>query len=153
MSDELVLGVDCSTTACKAIAWDAQGHAVANLGDADLVIVSAAVPAENPELVAARERGIPILTHAQALGALMATKDGVAVAGTHGKSTTTASPLKRACAASAFTIRSAPTESGSSTSRVSGSGERGSTVVGRSPVTLSSPPTTLWVTWGATDAR
>jgi len=40
-----------------------QGHAASNLSDADLVIVSAAVPAENPELVAAGERGIPILSH------------------------------------------------------------------------------------------
>jgi UDP-N-acetylmuramate--alanine ligase len=66
------------------------GHDAANLADADLVIVSAAVPADNPELVAARSQGIPILTHAQALGALMATRDGIGVAGTHGKSTTTA---------------------------------------------------------------
>src|SRR4051812_901082 len=58
-----------------------QGHDAANVADADLVIVSAAVPADNPELVAAREHGIPILTHAQALGALMATRDGIAVAG------------------------------------------------------------------------
>src|SRR6476661_7440597 len=66
------------------------GHDAANVDGADLVIVSAAVPADNPELVAARERGIPILSHAQALGALMATRDGIGVAGTHGKSTTTA---------------------------------------------------------------
>jgi UDP-N-acetylmuramate--alanine ligase len=66
------------------------GHDAANLAGADLVIVSAAVPTDNPELVAARASGIPILTHAQALGALMATRDGIAVAGTHGKSTTTA---------------------------------------------------------------
>jgi UDP-N-acetylmuramate--alanine ligase len=67
-----------------------RGHGAANLRDADLVIASAAVPSDNPELLAARERGIPILSHAQALGALMATRDGIAVAGTHGKSTTTA---------------------------------------------------------------
>jgi UDP-N-acetylmuramate--alanine ligase len=66
------------------------GHDAANVDGADLVLVSAAVPADNPELVAARARGIPILSHAQALGALMATRDGIAVAGTHGKSTTTA---------------------------------------------------------------
>jgi UDP-N-acetylmuramate--alanine ligase len=68
----------------------AHGHDAANLDGADLVIASAAIPAENPELVAARERGIPILSHAQALGALMASRDGIGVAGTHGKSTTTA---------------------------------------------------------------
>ncbi|MFN8637767.1 MAG: UDP-N-acetylmuramate--L-alanine ligase [Chloroflexota bacterium] len=66
------------------------GHDAQNVADADLLIVSAAIPADNPELAAARARGIPILSHAQALGALMATRDGIAVAGTHGKSTTTA---------------------------------------------------------------
>jgi UDP-N-acetylmuramate--alanine ligase len=66
------------------------GHRTENVDGADLLVASAAVPADNPELVIARERGIPILSHAQALGALMAQKDGIAVAGTHGKSTTTA---------------------------------------------------------------
>jgi UDP-N-acetylmuramate--alanine ligase len=65
-------------------------HAAEHVADADLVIASAAVPADNPELVAARTRGVPIMSHAQALGALMATKRGIGVAGTHGKSTTTA---------------------------------------------------------------
>lgn len=66
------------------------GHDPANIEGADLVVASAAVPADNPELQAARQRGIPILSHAQALGGLMATRDSVGVAGTHGKSTTTA---------------------------------------------------------------
>jgi UDP-N-acetylmuramate--alanine ligase len=66
------------------------GHDARNVAGADLVVASAAVPSDNPELVAARERGIPILSHAQALGALMAARDGIGVAGTHGKSTTTA---------------------------------------------------------------
>jgi UDP-N-acetylmuramate--alanine ligase len=66
------------------------GHDAANVDDADLVVASAAVPADNVELVAARRRGIPILSHAQALGGLMATRNGIGVAGTHGKSTTTA---------------------------------------------------------------
>ena len=66
------------------------GHDPPNVAGADLVIASAAVPADNPELVAAREAGIPIISHAQALGGLMATRDGIAIAGTHGKSTTTA---------------------------------------------------------------
>jgi len=65
-------------------------HAAEQVDDADLVICSAAIPPENPELATARRRGLPIVTHAQALGALMASKHGVAVAGTHGKSTTTA---------------------------------------------------------------
>jgi UDP-N-acetylmuramate--alanine ligase len=65
-------------------------HAAEHVADADLVIASAAVPADNPELVAARARSVPVMSHAQALGALMATKRGIGVAGTHGKSTTTA---------------------------------------------------------------
>jgi UDP-N-acetylmuramate--alanine ligase len=66
------------------------GHHLTNVADADLVVASAAVPAENPELVEARRRGVPVLSHAQALGGLMATRDGIGVAGTHGKSNTTA---------------------------------------------------------------
>jgi UDP-N-acetylmuramate--alanine ligase len=66
------------------------GHHPRNVEGADLVVASAAVPADNPELEAARQRGIPILSHAQALGGLMATRDSIGVAGTHGKSTTTA---------------------------------------------------------------
>jgi UDP-N-acetylmuramate--alanine ligase len=67
------------------------GHRARNLGDADLVVYSAAIPAANPEIVAARERGIPVVTRAQMLGHLMATKEeSVAVAGAHGKTTTTA---------------------------------------------------------------
>src|SRR5215216_6430977 len=66
------------------------GHDARNVAGADLVVASAAVPSDNPELVAACERDIPILSHAQALGALMAARDGIGVAGTHGKSTTPA---------------------------------------------------------------
>ncbi|MCC7369999.1 MAG: UDP-N-acetylmuramate--L-alanine ligase [Chloroflexi bacterium] len=66
------------------------GHAAENVADADLVVASAAVPQDNPELEAARAKGIPVLSHAQALGALMSDKHGIGVAGTHGKSTTTA---------------------------------------------------------------
>ncbi|MCC7106180.1 MAG: UDP-N-acetylmuramate--L-alanine ligase, partial [Chloroflexi bacterium] len=56
----------------------------------DLVVRSAAIDRENPELIEARRLGIPVLTHAQAIGALMQGRVGVAIAGTHGKSTTTA---------------------------------------------------------------
>lgn len=66
------------------------GHCAEHLGDAQLVITSAAVAADNPELREAARRGLPVLTHAQALGALMRGRVGVAVAGTHGKTTTTA---------------------------------------------------------------
>lgn len=58
--------------------------------DADLVIASDAIPPENPELAEARRLGIPVLSYFQALGRIMAGHQGVAIAGTHGKSTTTA---------------------------------------------------------------
>jgi len=57
--------------------------------DASLVIRSAAVPAGNPEWAVARERGLEVLTYAEALGRLMGERQGVAIAGTHGKTTTT----------------------------------------------------------------
>jgi len=66
------------------------GHDAANLpADADCVVVSSAIRPENPELVAARERGLPVLHRADALAALMAGRRAIAVAGTHGKTTTT----------------------------------------------------------------
>lgn len=55
---------------------------------AQLVVASAAVPAANPEMREARERGLPIIKYADLLGLLMAQRQGVAIAGTHGKSTT-----------------------------------------------------------------
>jgi UDP-N-acetylmuramate--alanine ligase len=58
--------------------------------DTQLLVATAALPAGHPELVAARVRGIPVVKYARVLAALMAERDGVAVAGTHGKSTTTA---------------------------------------------------------------
>lgn len=68
----------------------AVGHRAEQVDGADLVIVSAAIPPDNPELIEAHRRGLPILTHAEALGELMRGLVGVAVAGTHGKSTTSA---------------------------------------------------------------
>jgi UDP-N-acetylmuramate--alanine ligase len=65
------------------------GHAAANVAGADVVVASSAVPAENAELVAARERGIPVIPRALMLSELMRLKQGIAVAGTHGKTTTT----------------------------------------------------------------
>jgi len=55
-----------------------------------LVVASAAIPPDHPELLETRRRGIPVLKYAQLLGALMSRYDGVAISGTHGKSTTTA---------------------------------------------------------------
>jgi UDP-N-acetylmuramate--alanine ligase len=66
------------------------GHRAEHVDNAELVIVSAAIGSDNVELVAARQRGLPILTHAEALGDLMTSQVGIAIAGTHGKTTTTA---------------------------------------------------------------
>jgi UDP-N-acetylmuramate--alanine ligase len=66
-----------------------QGHATENLGAADVVVVSTAVDEKNPEIVAARERKIPIIPRAMMLAELMRFRQGIAIAGTHGKTTTT----------------------------------------------------------------
>ena len=65
------------------------GHSAAHVGDADTVVVSSAIRESNPELVAARERGLRVLPRAAALASVMEGRCGVAVAGTHGKTTTT----------------------------------------------------------------
>ena len=67
----------------------AEGHAAANLGDADVVVVSSAVAADNPEIVAAHARRIPVVRRAEMLAELMRFRYGIAIAGTHGKTTTT----------------------------------------------------------------
>ena len=65
-------------------------HSASNLGDTDLLVYSNAVSMENPEIVEAKKRGIPCITRAEALGALMDDyKTSVAISGTHGKTTTT----------------------------------------------------------------
>ena len=66
-----------------------EGHAAGHIGEAEAVVISSAVPADNPEVAAARARGIPVYKRRDILGALMADRIGVAVAGTHGKTTTT----------------------------------------------------------------
>jgi len=65
------------------------GHGAANVAEADVVVASSAVSADNVELFAARERGIPVIPRALMLSELMRLKQGIAVAGTHGKTTTT----------------------------------------------------------------
>jgi UDP-N-acetylmuramate--alanine ligase len=65
------------------------GHAAANIHQADVLVVSSAIPGTNPELAAARTAGVPILKRADFLGRLMAGQTGVTVAGSHGKTTTT----------------------------------------------------------------
>ncbi len=67
-----------------------QGHQAANVDDADLVVVSSAIPADNPEAVAAREKGIPVVKRGWVLGHMMEGRFGIAVAGSHGKTTITA---------------------------------------------------------------
>ncbi len=65
------------------------GHRPENVAGADLVVRSSAVPDNNPEVTAARAAGVPVLKRADFLGSLMEGKTGIAVAGTHGKTTTT----------------------------------------------------------------
>ena len=65
------------------------GHGQGNLEDADVLVVSTAIPKDNPELLAAKERQIPVLRRAEMLAELMRLKFGIAVAGSHGKTTTT----------------------------------------------------------------
>ncbi len=65
------------------------GHSAENLDDAQVVVRSSAVADSNPEVVAARERGIPVIPRAEMLAELMRLRTGIAVAGTHGKTTTT----------------------------------------------------------------
>jgi UDP-N-acetylmuramate--alanine ligase len=65
------------------------GHAASHVAGADAVVVSTAVAADNPEIVAARAQGIPVVPRALMLAELMRLKQGIAVAGTHGKTTTT----------------------------------------------------------------
>ena len=65
------------------------GHRAGNVKNADVVVASTAIPADNPELQAAREKRIPIVPRAEMLAELMRFRKGIAVAGTHGKTTTT----------------------------------------------------------------
>jgi UDP-N-acetylmuramate--alanine ligase len=66
------------------------GHAPQNLGDAQMVIISSAINESNAELLAAKAKGLPIIARATALAWLMSESTSVAIAGTHGKTTTTA---------------------------------------------------------------
>lgn len=65
------------------------GHAAANVIGADAVVTSTAVQPDNPEVIAARKRKIPVVPRAMMLAELMRLKQGIAIAGTHGKTTTT----------------------------------------------------------------
>jgi UDP-N-acetylmuramate--alanine ligase len=74
-------------TACNVRVHE--GHAAAHVGDADVVVYSSAVRPANPELVEARRRGVPVIPRAEMLAELMRLKFSIAVAGSHGKTTTT----------------------------------------------------------------
>jgi UDP-N-acetylmuramate--alanine ligase len=65
------------------------GHRAENVGAADVVVFSSAVAKDNPELAQARENNVPVIPRAEMLAELMRLKDGVAIAGSHGKTTTT----------------------------------------------------------------
>jgi len=66
-----------------------QGHAASHLTDADYVVYSSAIPADNPEMLEAKLKNIPRIRRAELLGQFLQRKTGIAVAGTHGKTTTT----------------------------------------------------------------
>ena len=100
------------------------GHAAEQLGAPDAVVVSSAIHPSNPELVEARERGLPVWARAQALAALAGDARAIAVAGTHGKTTTTSMiglVLERARMDPTYLVGGEPNESGSGAR--SGSGD------------------------------
>jgi UDP-N-acetylmuramate--alanine ligase len=66
-----------------------EGHAAGNIGDAEVVVFSSAVRSSNPEIVEAHRRGIPVIPRAEMLAELMRLRFSIAVAGSHGKTTTT----------------------------------------------------------------
>lgn len=65
------------------------GHSIANLGAVEVVVISSAINGKNPELQSARQKGIPVVKRAEMLAELMRLKSNIAVAGSHGKTTTT----------------------------------------------------------------
>lgn len=65
------------------------GHSAANIGEADVVVVSSAIQPDNPEVTAARARHVPVIPRAEMLAELMRLRFGIAIAGAHGKTTTT----------------------------------------------------------------
>ena len=86
-SDEAANGVTARLARAGATIFF--GHNSAHLTGVQLVVVSSAIEADNPEVVAAKSQGIPVLHRAAMLGELMRLRQGIAVAGTHGKTTTT----------------------------------------------------------------
>src|SRR5216684_2941787 len=66
-----------------------EGHAAANIAGADVVVTSSAIPVDNPEVAEARRSHVPVIQRAEMLAELMRLKYGIAIAGMHGKTTTT----------------------------------------------------------------
>jgi UDP-N-acetylmuramate--alanine ligase len=66
-----------------------EGHRASQVADADVVVISSAVPADNPEIIEAQRRRVPVVQRAEMLAEIMRFRRGIAVAGTHGKTTTT----------------------------------------------------------------
>ncbi|MDA2962242.1 MAG: UDP-N-acetylmuramate--L-alanine ligase [Actinomycetota bacterium] len=101
----------------------ATSHSADNVDGADLIVYSTAILANNPELIRARELGLQILTRAAALAILMSESKSIAVAGTHGKTTTSsmlAVALQSASADPSFAIGGTVTASGSNAHRGTG---------------------------------
>jgi UDP-N-acetylmuramate--alanine ligase len=98
---EVLLDYDLEVTGCDRATSEATerlrglgvkietGHGAQHLDGADLVVISSAIPRDNPEVAEARRRGVPVVRRAEMLAELMRLKYGIAVAGTHGKTTTT----------------------------------------------------------------
>ena len=89
-----VSGSDLSSTAVTkhlqslgAKIW--KGHSRKNIDNCDIVVVSSAVAPSNPEVIEAIERDIPVIPRSDMLGELMTIREGIAIAGAHGKTTTT----------------------------------------------------------------
>ena len=72
-----------------------EGHEAGHVGSADVVVVSSAVRATNPEIVEATRRGVPVIPRAEMLAELMRMRFSIAVAGSHGKTTTSAAMRSR----------------------------------------------------------
>ncbi|HYB52072.1 MAG TPA: UDP-N-acetylmuramate--L-alanine ligase [Burkholderiaceae bacterium] len=84
------VGVSPATQRLQALGAKVyQGHAAAQIAGADALVISSAIRPDNPELTAARARRIPVVPRAEMLAELMRLKQGIAIAGTHGKTTTT----------------------------------------------------------------
>ncbi len=84
------LHVSSSTDALRSLGITIfEGHEAAHVAGADVVVYSSAVSADNPEMQAAKEAGLPLIPRAQMLAELMRFRYGIAIAGTHGKTTTT----------------------------------------------------------------